>query len=74
MAYDYLIWSFEHKSWWRGDEWGYTQDVSLAGRFTVERASDICHAANVTSICRMKGKEEGFTPQEAMVPVPEWLK
>lgn len=29
----YLIWSNEHKAWWRPDSRGYTIDVAQAGRY-----------------------------------------
>lgn len=42
----YLIWSFEHKAWWRPGEWGYTTDITQAGRFTFASASVIVTNAN----------------------------
>lgn len=41
-----LIWSNEHKGWWRPMECGYTTYKSLAGEYTMERAIEICNNAN----------------------------
>lgn len=29
----YLIWSWQHRSWWKAGGWGYTPNVAEAGRF-----------------------------------------
>jgi hypothetical protein len=42
----YLVWSFEHRAWWRGMCSGYTRDVVEAGRYSLEQARDICITAN----------------------------
>ncbi len=41
---DYLIWSHEHRGWWRPGN-GYTPRLSEAGRFTRDRALKICAEA-----------------------------
>lgn len=41
----YLIWSNEHRSWWKGGGWGYTPRLAEAGRYTRQRALDFCREA-----------------------------
>lgn len=41
----YLIWSHEHQAWWGPDECGYTERVSMAGRYTRPTAIKICTLA-----------------------------
>lgn len=38
----YLIWSNEHRAWWRAEEGGYTPRLSEAGRYTRRDALRIC--------------------------------
>lgn len=38
----YLIWSNEHKSWWRPNSRGYTRRIEDAGRYSVDEAEAIC--------------------------------
>jgi hypothetical protein len=54
----YLIWSFEHQSWWAPDEWGYTDNMAMAGRYSLGRAVEICLKANINMA------------NEAIVPLP----
>lgn len=48
----YLIWSAERGQWWRGSKgangpvFGYTSELTEAGTFSFERASEICDQAN----------------------------
>lgn len=37
----YLIWSFEHKAWWRANKEGYTSHSEEAGRYLPGEAGDI---------------------------------
>jgi hypothetical protein len=55
----YLIWSLEHGQWWRPGENGYTDDFEEAGRYSFERALQIC----------MRGNFVGLN--ETMVPIGE---
>ena len=56
----YLIWSFEHRGWWRpGGSGGYAADFEDAGLFSHDRALEICTKANL------------FRFNEAMVPLGE---
>lgn len=43
----WLVWSNEHNAWWAPEERGYTQDMDLAGRYTEERADEICATAAI---------------------------
>ncbi len=38
----YLVWSNEHRLWWRANSSGYTTDMRRAGRYTREEAISIC--------------------------------
>ncbi len=35
----FLIYSNERQAWWKAEGMGYTEDMSAAGRFTLEEAS-----------------------------------
>ena len=56
-ADEYLIWSDEHRAWWRPRRSGYTTHISAAGRYSREEALSICRNAR-----------GGWIPGE---PVPE---
>lgn len=56
----YLIWSVEHNAWWKQSKYGYSNDLSEAGLFSKEEASDIVEEANVRS------HEEVMIPQTAL--------
>ena len=38
---EYVIWSFEHRTWWRPNKCGYTTRLDDAGRYTKDEAGDI---------------------------------
>lgn len=42
----YLIWSNQHRAWWRHKSAGYTTKVSSAGRYSHEEAIKICAGAH----------------------------
>lgn len=42
----WLIWSNEHRQWWAPMEAGYTSKREMAGRYTFDRAIQICRTAN----------------------------
>ena len=37
----FVIWSWEHLAWWTPNRCGYTEDLTLAGRYTFDEAADI---------------------------------
>jgi hypothetical protein len=40
-----LIWSFEHGQWWRDNCDGYTSDIEDAGRYSLQKAVQLCQNA-----------------------------
>lgn len=59
---EFLIWSEEHGRWWAPNEWGYSNSIREAGRFTEARAKAIVEGANY-----------GGTFHEIAIPVPEGI-
>ena len=57
----WLIWSHEHKAWWRPASNGYTEDRNLAGRYELFEAMEICRRAN-------EFVKNPNHPEETMVP------
>jgi hypothetical protein len=45
MSDEYLIWSNEHRSWWRGGRTGYTRQLKSAGVYSREEAIKTCRNA-----------------------------
>ena len=45
MKLSAMIWSGEHKAWWRPDAAGYTDDIHAAGRWTMEEAESLTSQA-----------------------------
>jgi len=62
MERDHLIWSEEHKAWWRPDSAGYSQSMQGAGLYTFEEAHRIARNANA-----------GGTFCEVAVLAPDYL-
>lgn len=56
---EYLIWSNEHRAWWRPKSCGYTKFVSAAGRYPRDEALLIC-----------KNSREGWRTGEVPPEVP----
>lgn len=48
---DWVIWSEEHKAWWRPECAGYTNELRRAGRYTELRAKEIQRRANIDGRC-----------------------
>lgn len=57
----YLIWSNEHKAWWRPNSRGYTQNMKSAGHYGLMEALEICFSANYYG-------DDHDQPKEAIVP------
>lgn len=66
-ARGWLIWSQEHRGWWKPGELGYTPDITHAGRYPLDQAVRICRAANIHL------SAAGAIPEESLVPVPGFL-
>lgn len=60
----WLIWSLEHRAWWRPNRNGYTRWRDTAGRYTYQQALEIVRDANAHI-------DKSDTPNESMVPLNE---
>lgn len=61
----WLVYSFEHDAWWGANHLGYTEDITEAGRYSLEEAKDICLKAN-RYLDRLGNRSN--LPNELMVP------
>lgn len=43
----FLIWSNEHRAWWRPNSQGYTADIGMAGVYTEDSMREICAGATL---------------------------
>lgn len=59
----YLIWSNEHRAWWRPNSRGYTMLAKNAGVYTFKEAQGISWRGRDGWI------EDGKAPDEIMVPL-----
>lgn len=66
----FLIYSVEHRAWWKKGNFGYTSHISLAGVFTYSEAIDICNKSNRVQVLN---SSINATIEEMMVPVTEEL-
>lgn len=41
MTYKFVIWSFEHDTWWAANEQGYVRELENAGRYNASDAGRI---------------------------------
>ena len=57
---NYLVWSNQHRAWWRSNSCGYTRNVESAGRYSRDEA---------IQISRGRGWPATGIPDE--IPVPE---
>jgi len=44
---DYLIWSNQHRAWWKANSMGYAVDIIHAGIYSHAATMDICTGANI---------------------------
>ena len=58
----YLIWSNEHRAWWRPKGDGYTRDLKAAGIYSRAEALDIC-----------KSSRDGWGAREIPAEIPVLL-
>lgn len=61
MQNKYVIWSTEHRAWWKAESCGYTTETEDIGLYDLEDATNIVHDSNIAV-----GK--GQTPEEFMFP------
>lgn len=61
----YFIWSFEHDLWKKPYGSGYTLIIQEAGRYTLEKATQICKDANVHINNRIPILNEAIVPESA---------
>jgi hypothetical protein len=59
MSDNYLIWSNEHRAWWRPNKCGYTVHLAVAGRYSHDEALRICRNAR-----------DGWMPGEPPPEIP----
>lgn len=68
----WLVWSNEHRAWWRSNRRGYALKIGEAGRYSLEEARDICINAAPRSGPKSEAETAG-DPPEMMVVAPESL-
>jgi hypothetical protein len=49
MSDIYLVWSNEHRAWWKPGGYGYSTGLRGAGQFSRDRAIEICRDALLTA-------------------------
>jgi len=65
----WLIWSTEHKGWWKPARRGYTQNLSEAGVYEYQEAVNIVHGANISLL-----HSNTAIPNESMILLQGLLK
>jgi hypothetical protein len=76
MSEPYLIWSNEHRAWWRGNRHGYTRGLYAAGQFSRAEALKICadavpqamHVGAIAEIPARLADVEEFLQQRTTLP------
>lgn len=63
----WIVWSNEHRAFWRPKRCGYTTNIELAGRYTKTEADTICNGANYRSSSDLAK----YIPPEICMPAPE---
>jgi hypothetical protein len=63
----WIVWSNEHRAFWRPNRCGYTVRIEQAGRYTKAEAETICNGANYRAISNLRSG----TPPEIYMPAPE---
>jgi hypothetical protein len=58
-AKEWLVWSNEHRAWWRPKRCGYTEHLAGAGLYTEKEADDCCES-------RSPNKKGELPPEEKM--------
>jgi len=63
--YEYIIWSNEHRGWWKPSKRGYTPHRDESGRYSYKDACDIVYKAN-------QYQKVSDVPNETMVRVQSY--
>lgn len=63
----WLIWSNDHKAWWRPDSAGYTSVMADAGRFDTAKAFKVCRANDYRAGSTL---DHDCQPAEMIYPAP----
>jgi hypothetical protein len=66
-AANWIVWSNEHRQFWRPERCGYTSRIEQAGRYTKTEAETICNGANYRSNSDLRNG----IPPEIFMPAPE---
>lgn len=66
----YLIYSHEHRAWWKANRHGYTNNLFEIGIYTRTDAEQICEQANWPWL-HGHTPPHGDLPNEVMVPLPD---
>ncbi len=75
----FLIWSNQHRMWWRADERGYTDSIEEAGRYPLDAAETIVRKASVDGALLydrtdpLTGEQYRQAP-EVLVLAPEFIR
>ena len=64
-----LIWSNEHKGWWRPGHAGYTNYLELAGKYDIAEAIEICNGANKHINYDHDVNQDVVPPNETIMPI-----
>ena len=72
----FLVWSNEHRMWWRGNHRGYTQFIDEAGRYSRDEAGRIVAKATLDGALTVRRTnpvtDEAYSQlSEVMVVAPE---
>ena len=50
----FLVWSNEHRMWWRGNQRGYTEFIDEAGRYPRDEAARIVAKATLDGVLTVR--------------------
>lgn len=65
---DYLVWSNEHRAWWRANSQGYARSILEAGRYTRAEAVDIADKSR--NGWKLDGRPDEIAVAIADLPAP----
>lgn len=64
---EYIIWSHDHRAWWKPGGWGYTTLTHLAGRFSKEVAEQFVQHANIVAVKEVMMEAPTNAAEEFMI-------